>query len=95
MQMTEAPNTENPQCSSPSAGGALLAWRYFADEKPPLSDWRPVDPTKPPKVRNEVIVATKEGRVFATIFTGLGFANLNSRTDEVTHWMPMPDHPAS
>jgi Protein of unknown function (DUF551) len=43
---------------------------------------------------NEVIVATKEGRVFATTYSNFGFANLNSRTDEVTHWMPLPGPPS-
>lgn len=42
---------------------------------------------------NRVLAATAEGRVFETICTSLGFSNLNSRTDRVTHWMPLPSHP--
>jgi len=96
-----------PRCDEPCEGYKIAiqlvekaatrvsAWRSVADERPPISDCRPADPTKTTKVRTEVIVATKEGRVFATVFTTLGFANINSRTDEVTHWMPKPDHPAT
>lgn len=94
-----------PGCKQPCEGYKIVIklveaakvpyWRSIADERPPISDCSPADPTKLPKAKTEVIVATKEGRVLSTVFTALGFANINSRTDVVTHWMPMPVHPNS
>lgn len=68
-------------------------WISLGDHFPAFSDFRPSDPTLPRRVVNEILVATKEGRVFTTTYTRLGFANLNSRTDEVTHWQPLPPLP--
>lgn len=71
-----------------------LSWISVSHGMPQLSDFRSADPTKPKRVRNEILVATKNGRVFETIFTGLGFANVGYH-DEVTHWMPIPTHPTA
>ncbi len=85
-------DTKNEGACGASRSDAGLAWISVSDGRPQLSDFRPADPTKPSRVRSEILVATREGRVFATIFTGMGFANIGY-ADEVTHWMPMPAHP--
>lgn len=41
--------------------------------------------------RSPILVATEEGNVFATTYTGLGWANLYNQT--VTHWQPLPKPP--
>jgi len=67
-------------------------WIPVSERLPPLSDFRPNDPTRPPKTTRKILVAVDDGRVFETIYTGLGFANVG-RDHSVTHWMPLPQPP--
>lgn len=69
-------------------------WVSVEDRKPPMTLLTPMGYHNPSAKQHPVLVATKEGRIFETIYNQLGFANLNSRTDYVTHWMPLPAHPS-
>jgi len=70
-----------------------MEWISVKDELPKKTDFRPPSPEYKREIEPNVIVATKEGRVFETSYSAFGWANLNSRTDEVTHWMPLPSPP--
>jgi hypothetical protein len=72
-----------------------MRWIPVTERMPAKSDFRPNDPTKPPPDRTTVLVATTLGRVLETQYTGLGWANLRFGSEEVTHWMPKPEHPAA
>lgn len=74
-------------------GAAADGWTSVADGMPPPTTFALQGSPTPLGREYRILVATKEGRVFETILTALGFANLNSRTDQVTHWMPLPNHP--
>jgi len=77
------------------AAGAPAEGRWISVNEglPELTSFMPEGSPHVLAAHKRIIVATKEGRVFETIRTSLGFANLNSRTDEVTHWMPLPEAP--
>lgn len=68
-------------------------WISVDERLPELSRFNPESCGPIMATEHRVFVATAEGRVFETIRASLGFANLNSRTDCVTHWMPLPSHP--
>lgn len=70
-------------------------WISVDERLPAMSEARPMDPTRPPPVRTPVIVATDAGRVFQTIYSGFGWANLNFGRENVTHWMPLPEPPTA
>jgi hypothetical protein len=74
----------------------MMEWINVKDRLPEKTEHRPASMhgyENPIAVQPEVIVATLEGRVFQTSYSAFGWANLNSRTDEVTHWMPLPEPP--
>lgn len=60
--------------------------------------WISVEDRMPEKQRigiadNPIIVSTKEGKIFATSYCSLGWANLYGK--EVTHWQPLPSPPST
>ena len=66
-------------------------WISVGDRLPEKTDPRPPSPTYTRSLKLDILVSTKEGRVFQTSFSSLGFANLISYTDEVLAWMPLPE----
>lgn len=71
-----------------------MKWVSVEERLPEKSSARPICPvTNPNPKRIEVIVATTLGRVFTTVYSGFGWANLRFGREEVTHWMPLPEPP--
>jgi len=86
--------TATGQCiAAYKAGYTADKWVSVDDALPDKTDLRPVSRGVKRNREPNVIVATLAGRVFETSYSGLGWANLNSRTDYVTHWMPLPNQP--
>lgn len=71
---------------------AISPWIPVAERLPEMSDFRPPSAIENPPVNRPVLVGTNKGRVFETVYTALGFANLRS-SEKVTHWQPLPDAP--
>lgn len=81
-----------------SSDGVLVprdGWIPVSERLPDKQDFRPRDPTDPTTLgkRVKVLAATSKGRVYETMYTELGWANLASRDENVTHWQPLPEPP--